>query len=163
MIKFILIVAFSFLTFKESSKNILTLHQEDDVNGAHTSYIKDHISFALENQETYGIPASFTIAQAIYESGGGRSNISRINNNHFGIKSNGSYKRYKNVRQSYKDHASVMMRKYPYLLFSTNGEVWAANISSMGYVKSKKYGRDIISIIRFYKLKKYDANEIKGR
>ena len=34
----------------------------------------------------YGIPASITLAQGLFESGSGNSELARVANNHFGIK-----------------------------------------------------------------------------
>jgi flagellum-specific peptidoglycan hydrolase FlgJ len=162
--KAILIILFSCLYLKDDSKNILTLRRDIQCNyGAHCDYISYHLKFALKNQERYGIPASFTLAQAIYESGGGFDALAVKNKNHFGIKASGRYKSYKSAEQSYDDHAGLMLKRYPYLLSFKIGDIWAANIASMGYVRSNRYGRDIISIIRFYNLKKYDDNEVKSR
>jgi flagellum-specific peptidoglycan hydrolase FlgJ len=49
-------------------------------------YIKRFKSVAVQEMKRYGIPASITLAQGILESASGNSELSRLHNNHFGIK-----------------------------------------------------------------------------
>lgn len=51
-----------------------------------TDYIEKYATFAVEEMQRCGIPASITLAQGILESGYGQSWLSRYANNHFGIK-----------------------------------------------------------------------------
>ena len=50
------------------------------------SYIEAFKSVAIEEMNTYGIPASITLAQGIIESGSGNSSLAKYANNHFGVK-----------------------------------------------------------------------------
>ena len=55
-------------------------------------FIKAAVPGAQRGQREYGVPASVTIAQAILESGWGRSSLSVTDSNYFGIKcQNGKY------------------------------------------------------------------------
>lgn len=49
-------------------------------------YAAKYAEFAMEQMRKYGIPASVTLAQGIVESSNGQSELSRLGNNHFGIK-----------------------------------------------------------------------------
>ena len=71
----ILILAFSFLTFKA----------EESVRPEVSSYIDEYKYLAIDEMVRSGIPASITLAQAILESNAGVSKLARESNNHFGI------------------------------------------------------------------------------
>ena len=49
-------------------------------------YIDKYKDVAIEQMRKYHIPASITLAQALLESGAGKSELARNSNNHFGIK-----------------------------------------------------------------------------
>lgn len=49
-------------------------------------YVEQHRILALQDMRATNIPASIKLAQAILESGAGRSKLARATNNHFGIK-----------------------------------------------------------------------------
>src|SRR6201985_1663508 len=49
-------------------------------------YIDRFKTIAIQEMNLYGIPASITLAQGLYESGAGNSELAKIANNHFGIK-----------------------------------------------------------------------------
>ncbi|MHB1673792.1 MAG: glucosaminidase domain-containing protein [Acidobacteriaceae bacterium] len=49
-------------------------------------FLKTAVPAAQFSQRMYGVPASITIAQAILESGWGKSGLTRLGNNYFGIK-----------------------------------------------------------------------------
>ncbi|MCB0515927.1 MAG: glucosaminidase domain-containing protein, partial [Bacteroidetes bacterium] len=50
------------------------------------TYIDTYQYLAISEMETYGIPASIKLAQAILETGAGKSYLAVSGNNHFGIK-----------------------------------------------------------------------------
>lgn len=54
-------------------------------------YIDQYKEYAKDQMRRYGIPASVTLAQGILESANGQSQLSRNENNHFGIKATGSW------------------------------------------------------------------------
>ena len=53
------------------------------------NFTDEDIALAQKVQDTYGVPASVTLAQYAYESGYGTSNLAQTNNNYFGMR-NGS-------------------------------------------------------------------------
>lgn len=55
------------------------------------SYADQYAEAAMEQMKRYGIPASVTLAQGILESSNGESELSRLGNNHFGIKATASW------------------------------------------------------------------------
>ncbi len=62
-----------------------------DENSSHWHYIDSITPAAIESYNTYGIFPSITIAQAILESGWGKSELSVAANNFFGIKADASW------------------------------------------------------------------------
>src|ERR1700733_3126721 len=50
-------------------------------------YIDRYKAIAIQEMNSYGIPASITLAQGLFESGSGNGELARVANNHFGIKS----------------------------------------------------------------------------
>ena len=55
-------------------------------NQTYQQYINQYKDIAIEQMQRYHIPASITLAQGIFESGAGRSELAVRGNNHFGIK-----------------------------------------------------------------------------
>src|SRR6185312_17080143 len=49
-------------------------------------YIDRYKDIAIREMNLYGIPASITLAQGLFESGSGNGELARVANNHFGIK-----------------------------------------------------------------------------
>lgn len=130
------------------------------------SYIDKHLHKAKMLQHSTGVPVSIQFAQAIIESGAGRSNIAVQANNHFGIRcgdnwqgeryysKSGCWRAYKNVGLSFVDHACFLQNHYPHVCFKT----WEEWTKLEGYGESgywKKIGR----IIERYKLYKYDIKK----
>ena len=54
-------------------------------NQAYQTYINQYKDLAIEQMLRYRIPASITLAQGLFESAAGRSDLVRQGNNHFGI------------------------------------------------------------------------------
>ena len=93
------------------------------MSSSRQEYIEAYSELAKVQMRRYGIPASVTLAQAIIESANGKSTLSNVANNHFGIKGdfhgnyvladddkpNEHFKKYDNVGQSYEDHSKVLM------------------------------------------------------
>lgn len=79
----------------------------------------------MEQMRLHGIPASITIAQAIIESGDGKSRLAQTANNLFGVKGdyhgayvlanddkpNEQFKKYDNFSQSFEDHSAVLLKE----------------------------------------------------
>ncbi len=141
-------------------------------------YIDRFKTIAIQEMNIYGIPASITLAQGLFESGTGNSELARYANNHFGIKCNsewtgqGYYKDddqvndcfsvYANPEESFRDHSEFLKRKrYAHLfeLDKNDYQGWAQGLKDAGYATNPKYPQLIINIIQKYGLDAYDRPE----
>src|ERR1700754_4319782 len=91
------------------------------------SYIDRFKDIAIQEMDQNGIPASITLAQGLFESGSGNSELARYANNHFGIKctsdwkgrsyykdddnANDCFRVYDNPEDSFRDHSAFLKRK----------------------------------------------------
>lgn len=136
-------------------------------------YIRLYSKAALEQERTYGIPASITLAQGILESGAGKSGLTRNTNNHFGIKALGGwngpvyyawddepnkskFRVYASAAESFRDHSEFLKRNSRYhSLFSKSVydyRGWAIGLQKAGYATAKNYAAALIGFIDTYKL-----------
>jgi LysM repeat protein len=143
----------------------------------YVDYINRYNDIAVKHRDKYKIPASITLAQGILESGAGVSELAKSSNNHFGIKChsdwtgeriyrkddgpNDCFRKYKNVADSYEDHANFLLKQSRYsVLFTYNirdYSSWAKGLQTCGYATDKGYANKLIRIIEDYELYKYDA------
>ena len=142
------------------------------------SYIQAYKAVAVEEMNTYGIPASITLAQGIIESGSGNSSLAKYANNHFGIKCtsawrgkayykdddahNDCFRVYKDARESYKDHSEFLKRKRYSALFELDKNDyinWAKGLKQAGYATNPRYPDMLINTIEKYQLHQYDQPE----
>lgn len=148
------------------------------IDSAH-HFISQHQSLAMRHLLQDGIPASVTLAQAIYESGSGSSYLSRTGNNFFGIKchrewggdslikddeeKNECFRRYRNVEECYEDRAMFLKSRSRYhFLFDlpvNDYKAWCNGLQSAGYATDKNYAVTLIYIIEKYKLYLYEEPE----
>ena len=145
-------------------------------------YIKKYKDIAISEMNSYGIPASITLAQGILESGNGESKLAVDGNNHFGIKCHNNwngetiiedddekgecFRKYSNVGDSFRDHSLFLKERGRYeFLFEykiTNYKKWARGLKKAGYATNPKYASLLIDIIKKYNLTQYD-NLSSGR
>src|SRR5689334_13667277 len=86
-------------------------------------YIAMHKDDAVHDIHKTGVPASITLAQALFESDDGNSPLATEANNHFGIKcadwtgetflkdddkKNDCFRKYNSVLESYDDHSNFL-------------------------------------------------------
>lgn len=137
------------------------------------SYIQQFKSTALQQEREFGIPAPITLAQAILESGAGKSGLTRKSNNHFGIKKgtdwNGPlcyawdddpqkspFRVYSSASESFRDHSLFLKNNSRYRsLFSKSVydyRGWANGLQRAGYATSPTYAKALIGYIDTYKL-----------
>lgn len=139
-------------------------------------YIKKYKDIAISEMNSYGIPASITLAQGILESGNGESRLAVDGNNHFGIKCHNNwngetiiedddekgecFRKYSNVGDSFRDHSLFLKERGRYeFLFEykiTNYKKWARGLKKAGYATNPKYASLLINIIKKYNLTQYD-------
>lgn len=126
------------------------------------------------------ILASLTIAQAILESGWGKSALATKGNNLFGIKGAGgqyktfeyidgkrvdivdSFKVYPDWETSVTDHSNLFLRleRYQNLIGERDYKEACIKVQQDGYATAPNYATTLISIIEQYKLYEYD--KLKG-
>ncbi|MDB5116788.1 MAG: LysM peptidoglycan-binding protein [Mucilaginibacter sp.] len=142
------------------------------------SYIDRFKGIAIQEMNLYGIPASITLAQGLFESGNGNGDLAKIANNHFGIKctsdwkgksyykdddnANDCFRVYDNPEDSYRDHSEFLKRKRYAPLFELDKndyQGWANGLKQAGYATNPKYPQLIIGIIQKYNLDQYDRPE----
>ena len=147
-------------------------------------YAVQYAEFAMEQMKRYGIPASVTLAQGILESSNGQSELSRLGNNHFGIKSTSSWLKnggeylvytddrpdekfckYDSVGDSYEHHSEFLKNNKRYeecfKLSPDDYKGWTQGIANAGYATGNGYAKNLQSIIERNNLQKYDQMVMK--
>lgn len=144
-------------------------------------YIAQFKNIAEANMAQYGIPASIILGQGILESGAGTGPLSKLANNHFGIKCHKEwtgasvkydddaaqecFRKYNQPDESYADHALFLTGRSWYAslfkLDKADYKAWARGLKAAGYATDPKYPEKLIAIIERYQLNKYDA-EVLG-
>lgn len=153
----------------------LTILAQPRWNQAYQQYIDQYKDIAIEQMIRWRIPASITLAQGLFESGAGRSELARNGNNHFGIKCNGwtgrktyhddderneCFRAYDSAYESYNDHSYFLVNSKRYRsLFDldiTDYRGWAKGLKAAGYATNPQYAQKLIEIIQLYQLNRYD-------
>jgi len=154
----------------------LSLASDDTKTRRYKSYIRRFRKVAKAESKKFGIPASIKMAQALVESDAGQSKLSKINNNHFGIKcfsrnckkghcSNFSddhhkdfFRIYHSGWESWRAHSKMIVSgKYKGLLkYGNDYRKWAAGLKAKGYATSPNYAETLINTIETYHLQVLD-------
>jgi mannosyl-glycoprotein endo-beta-N-acetylglucosaminidase len=149
------------------------------------AYIATAVPLARTWRLRSGIPASVTIAQAILESGWGRSALARDGNSQFGIKCFGwpgpiaigcrdyatsecdssgchpavaSFRMYRSIADSYADHDRFLRVNPRYgiaLAVTTNPDLFAERLQQAGYATDPTYAAKLIALMHTYNLYQY--------
>ena len=141
-------------------------------------YIDEYKGLAMQEMELYGVPASITLAQAIYASQTGTNDLVRECHNHFAImchtqewkgetyyrpsdkKQENCYRKYASDAESYRDHSLFLSTRSRYVkLFYfpiTDYKSWANGLLEAGFSGNPKYADTLVSIIEKYYLMHYD-------
>ena len=144
-------------------------------NQTYQTYINQYKDLAIEQMLRYRIPASITLAQGLFESAAGRSDLVRQGNNHFGIKCHNwtgptqyhdddargeCFRVYQDARDSYEDHSKFLAHQPRYArlfqLSQRDYKGWARGLKACGYATNPQYANKLIQIIELYKLNEYD-------
>ena len=146
-------------------------------NSQYEAYIEQYKDVAVEQMRKYRIPASITLAQALLESGAGRSSLATRGNNHFGIKchdwtgrrmykdddaKNDCFRVYATARESFEDHSIFLTRSRYARLFTYDPldyKAWAKGLKACGYATLPTYAERLIRIIETYELYNYDTGK----
>lgn len=145
-------------------------------------YIRTYAPTAIRNMQQYGIPASITLAQGILESASGNSDLAKKANNHFGIKCTSDwegksvrkdddekdecFRKYKNVSDSFEDHAKFLQRPRYQKLFSLDKidyQAWAYGLKEAGYATNPNYPTLLINLIERYNLQEFDKHSTRKK
>jgi len=156
----------------------LGAHAQARWNQVYQQYIDQYKDIAIEQMQRHRIPASITLAQGLFESGAGRSELAVKGNNHFGIKCNGwsgrkvyhddderneCFRAYNSAFESYEDHSRFLTGSKRYsALFNlriTDYKGWAKGLKAAGYATNPQYANKLIEIIQLYKLYQYDTQK----
>lgn len=143
-------------------------------------YIETFKEDAIKEMYLNKIPASIVLAQALFESNNGNSELARNANNHFGIKckrdwfgasytkddeeKDECFRKYNSVLESYTDHSVFLKTRERYMfLFDiplTNYKAWCFGLKEAGYATDPFYAQRLIDIIEKYKLYEYDQHAL---
>jgi len=139
-------------------------------------YIEQYSQIAVEEMNSYNIPASITLAQGILESGNGESRLATEGKNHFGIKCHNNwngktiiedddekgecFRKYRKIAESYRDHSIFLTEngRYSFLfeLKKTDYKAWAKGLKKAGYATNPRYATLLIDLIEKYDLSRFD-------
>jgi uncharacterized protein YraI len=149
-------------------------------------FIAASVAPAQRGYREFKVPASVTIAQAILESGWGRSALTANDRNYFGIKcfdsspgpiANGchtysttecartcyateaSFRTYGSILNSFRDHGRFLTtnsRYRPAFAYSGDADSFLYQIWKAGYATSPTYVANVSSLMREYDLYRYD-------
>jgi len=142
-------------------------------------YVSWYAESAVDQMIEHKIPASVILAQAIFESRCGMSELALKSNNHFGIKChiewrgdtvvksddtlNECFRKYRSVEDSYTDHSLFLKSRSRYAhLFNlpvTDYKAWCYGLKNAGYATFPKYAEELIRIIEENKLYIFDVTE----
>ena len=138
------------------------------------SYIEQFKDNAIQIMHETGIPASIILGIAMHESCNGNSTIAQNLNNQFGVKGGGgavfykhqkkvrsAYKRYDSILESFDDFARIITERQQLgrisdKLTQYDYEKWVKGIQRSGYASSRKWGSQVLAIIRKYQLNDLD-------
>lgn len=144
-------------------------------NQRYQQYIDQYKDVAIAEMQRWKIPASITLAQGIFESGAGQSELAVKGNNHFGIKCHGwngrsvyhdddqrgeCFRAYDSAYESFEDHSRFLAsgQRYRSLfeLKTTDYKGWARGLKAAGYATNPQYADRLIELIQLYRLYQYD-------
>lgn len=142
---------------------------------AYDQYIEQYKDAAIASRDSFGIPASITLAQGLLESSAGKSILATQCNNHFGIKCGSSwygetmkkdddssqecFRCYATAAESFRDHSDFLRKQRYAFLFDydvTRYDEWARGLSKAGYATDPAYPNKLITLIETYQLYLYD-------
>jgi hypothetical protein len=151
-------------------------------------FIAASVAPAQQGQREFRVPASVTIAQAILESGWGRSGLTVNDRNYFGIKcfngdhgpiANGchtyatteclpvcapttaAFRTYASTLDSFRDHGrflTVNSRYLPAFSYTNDANQFLYQIWHAGYATSPTYVDNVSALMRQYNLYQYDLH-----
>jgi flagellum-specific peptidoglycan hydrolase FlgJ len=171
-------------SFGEDVQKVLAI-KNTPKSAEQLAYIKKYASEAKNQSKMSGIKASVTLAQGIFESGSGNSQLATKVNNHFGIKcfekhdhaKNGClplcddckelgvktfwFKPYSSAAKSFADHSkklTVSKSRYRFVFDNPKNSYveQAYALEALGYATNSGYAEMLVGLIEKYQLYQYD-------
>src|SRR6185436_13089791 len=153
--------------------------QPDKYRMTQQDYIEKYKEDAIKDMKKTGVPACITLAQGLFESESGNSDLAREANNHFGIKchkewtgetfhkdddeKNECFRKYNTVLESFDDHSNFLRTRdrYAFLfdLEMTDYKGWARGLKKAGYATNPEYAQKLIKIIEDFQLNELEKGE----
>lgn len=168
-------VASQGIYYPPSGNRVPPVKNSQNIPKSGTEYIEQYKAIAINEMAQYGIPASIKMAQAILESGSGKSYLAQNANNHFGIKCGGQwsgrrisraddtpndcFRVYNSPEQSFRDHSIFLLQQRYKRLFTLDRrdyKGWAHGLKAAGYATNPRYAQLLIDIIERYELYRLD-------
>lgn len=155
-------------------------------NAQSQNFIESVAPGAINGWNKYGVLPSVTVAQAILESGWGRSSLASQYHNLFGIKGsynghsavmttrevingrsvyvNANFRAYDNNSQSVEDHGRFLYvnSRYRNLLGDRNAASVAYKLHADGYATDPNYASALMNLVRTYNLTQLDNVAFSG-
>ncbi|MDR0533700.1 MAG: glucosaminidase domain-containing protein [Verrucomicrobiales bacterium] len=151
----------------------------DTANGAKRQFLEQALPEAIRIQVQYGIPASVTISQAIYESGYGQSDLAKEAHNYFGMKAfaeswkgdsinmptkdlgvatRANFRVYKDMSSGFQGYADFLKAndRYRAAFYTKSGEAFLSRILAAGYCPDSSYAPAIKTIMQRHNLEELD-------
>jgi flagellum-specific peptidoglycan hydrolase FlgJ len=145
------------------------------------SFIDEYAADAIQSQKQTGVPASFTLAQAMIESGRGQSKLTRQALNFFGIKGEGpaghvvlstreenaqgqsyyidaAFAKFNTAAECFVLHGQIFLkpRYAPAMAVKTDARAFAKQVQACGYATAHDYADTLIKVIDKYDLTRFD-------
>lgn len=175
-IYFSFIYFFSFIFFAQPPQILFKESPQQKLKYNLKNYIRQFSDEAVKQMIEFKIPASVILAQAIFESGSGTSELALKSNNHFGIKchmewggdtivktddtDNECFRKYEFIEESYRDHSLFLATRERYaFLFQlpvTDYTSWCNGLKNAGYATYPTYAEELIKLIEDEKLYELD-------
>lgn len=148
---------------------------QDSYHESARNYILKYKDIAMQEQLRTGVPAAIKLAQGIYETAAGKSELCANARNHFGIKCKTGwegmtyaytddapdecFRRYSSDLQSYTDHSDFLRTNPRYkplfALDRSDYKAWAAGLKKCGYATNPAYAQKLIQTIETFGLQQY--------
>jgi hypothetical protein len=156
-------------------------YMDDEGKDLIADFIREYAQAAIEAMKQTGVPASVSMAQAILESGSGKSGLTKRAKNFFGIKGagpagsvsmrtreetrsgqsyyvNAPFRAYNSATESFVDHGEFLRggRYRKSLEYAHDPKAYARSIASAGYATDRNYASKLGGIIDKYNLGRLD-------
>jgi flagellum-specific peptidoglycan hydrolase FlgJ len=149
-------------------------------------FIASVLDAAQESERTYGVPTSVIIAQAIIESGWGRSGLAKNAHNYFGIKANkpgpagvvnmqtmevergaavtitAGFKAYNSAYESFLDHGRFLSEnpRYSEAFKTKDAREFVRKVHAAGYATDPSYTSKLINTMDHYDLYRFNVAQL---